>query len=204
MKLTSLFTSPQIDILADLHERDSRERQEGIREESSLKALAPAVAQLLYLLIVRKSAKTIVEFGTSHGYSTIHLAAGADRTDGRVYTVDMIPEKTTSARDNLAAADLLHRVTLATCDGAAFATSLPESIDFVLVDYGIPAFAPAWDALRGKTEPGCLIFFDGGPKGYWESGAAMGFKALLEDDPAFIVSILPMEKDQLIGVRIAE
>jgi len=64
VKFPSLFTPAQIGVLADLHERDSRERREGIREESSLKALAPSVAQFLYLLIVQKSARTIVEFGT--------------------------------------------------------------------------------------------------------------------------------------------
>ncbi len=51
---------------------------------------------------------------------------------------------------------------------------------------------------------GCFIFVDGGPAGHWESDAVRGFKALLEDDPAFLVSILPMHKDQLIAVRVEE
>jgi predicted O-methyltransferase YrrM len=204
VKFPSLFTLPQIDVLADLHERDSQERLQGMREDSSLKALAPAVAQLLYLLIVQKGAKTIVEFGTSHGYSTIHLAAASDRMDGRVYTVDVLPEKTKLATDNLEAAGLLHRVTLATCEGTDFVASLPDGIDFVLVDYGVPAFASAFEMLRDKTALGCVIFVDGGLEGHWESKEVAGFKERLEGDPAFIVSILPMKKDQLIAVRVAE
>ena len=204
MKFPNVFTASQIDILADLHQRDMRERQEGIREAVSLKALAPSVAQLLYLLILQKDAKTIVEFGTSHGYSTIHLAAAADRTDGHVYTVDAIPEKIAFAKENLESVGLLHRVTLATSDGTDFVASLPDGIDFVLVDYGVPAFAPAFDILRDRIAPGCFIFIDGGPEGYWESGAARGFKALLDDDPAFLISILPMHKDQLIAVRVTD
>ena len=200
MKFPDVFTASQIDVLADLHERDSQERQEGMRDAFSLKALAPAVAQLLYLLILQKSAKAIVEFGTSHGYSTIHLAAAADRTDGHVYSVDSMPEKTAFARENLEAAGLRHRVTLATSDGTEFAASLPDGVDFVLVDYGIPAFAPAFDVLRSRLAPGCFVFVDGGPQGYWESDAAQGFKTLLEDDSAFVVSILPLHKEQLIAV----
>ncbi len=202
MKFPSVFTSSQIDVLADLHERDGRERREGIRNAGSLKALAPEVAQLLYLLILQKSARTIVEFGTSHGYSTIHLAAAADRTDGHVYTVDAMPEKTSFARENLEAVDLLHRVTLATADGSDFVASLPDDIDFILVDYGVPAFAPAFETLRDKIAPDCVIFLDGGPEGYWESDAVRGFKTLLEEDPDFLVSILPMHKDQLMAVRV--
>ena len=150
MKFPTIFTAAQVDVLADLHERDSQERREGFREAISLKALGPAVAQLLYLLILQKGAKIIVEFGTSHGYSTIHLAAAADRTDGHVYSVDAMPEKIALATKNLDAAALLHRVTLCTSDGAEFVASLPDDIDLVLVDYGIPAFAPAFARLARR------------------------------------------------------
>lgn len=97
---------------------------------------------------------------------------------------------------------LLHRVTLATCDGTDFVASLPDSVDFVLVDYGITQFAPTFDILRDKIAPGCLIFVDGGHEGYWESGGGLAFKELLEHDPAFLVSILAMHRDQLIAVRV--
>lgn len=201
VKFPTIFTDAQIEVLAHLHERDSQQRREGIREPLSLKALATPVAQLLFLLILEKNAKTIVEFGTSHGYSTIHLAAAADRTGGHVYTVDLMPEKTTLAAENLGAAGLLHRVTLATSEGNDFVGSLPDGIDFVLVDYAIPSFTPAFSNLRDRIAPGCFIFVDGGPDGYWESEAGRRFRTLLEDDPCFLVSILPMHKDQLIAVR---
>ena len=74
MKFSTLFTDARNRVLADLYERDREERQAGIREPLSLKAVSPSVAQLLYLLILAKGARIIVEFGTSHGYSTIHLA----------------------------------------------------------------------------------------------------------------------------------
>ena len=203
MKFSHIFTDAQNRILADLQERDNQERRAGICEPLSLKAVAPSVARLLFLLIIEKGAHTIVEFGTSHGYSTIHLAAAAERTGGHVYTVDAMPEKTAFATTNLREAGLLHRVTLATSDGADFAGTLPAGIDFILVDYGVPAFAPAFDVLRYRTANGCLIFVDGGPDGYWERDAARGFKKLLDEDPHFLVSILPMHKEQLIAVRIA-
>ena len=203
MNFPGVFTAAQVEVLVDLHERDGQERRAGIREALSLKAVAPAVAELLYLLILQKNAKTVVEFGTSHGYSTIHLAAAADRTGGHVYSVDAIPEKTAFAAKNLEAAGLLHCVTLATSDGADFTASLPHGIDFVLVDYDIPAFAPAFEGLRDRIAVGCSIFVDGGPEGYWKSGGGRDFRTLLEDDSSFVVSILPMQKDQLIAVRVA-
>lgn len=202
MKVTELFTSSQVGLLAALHARDSDERRKGIRNEESLKALAPSVAELLTLLVVAQGARTIVEFGTSHGYSTIHLAAAAKRTGGHVYTVDANPGKTTAAKANLESAGLLQQVTLATCDGAEFVAALPDGVDFVLVDYGVSGFAPAWEALRGKMTQGCFLFIDGGPAGYWQSGSVRTFVEALENDPEFVFSILPMKKDQLIAVRV--
>ena len=203
MKFPMVFTTAQREVLTDLRERDDRERREGVRGKLSLKAVATPVAQLLYLLVVQKKAKTIVEFGTSHGYSTLHLAAAAQSTGGHVFTVDAMLEKTAFARENLESAGLQHRVTLATCDGIDFVASLPPNIDFVLVDYGIPQFAPAFDDLREQLAPGCLLFFDGGPQGYWDEEGVREFRTKLEDDPSFLVSVLPMHKEQLIAVRVS-
>ena len=202
MKFSDVFTSAQNEVLADLHRRDRQERRDGIREALSLKALDPSVAQLLYLLILQNGAKTIVEFGTSHGYSTIHLAAAADRTNGHVYSVEAIAEKRAFAARNLDAAGLRHRVTLATADGVDFVESLPPGIGFVLVDYDVPQFAPAFASLRERMAPGCSIFFDGGPDGYWEREEVRSFRKVLDDDPCFVASVVPMHKEQLIVVRI--
>jgi hypothetical protein len=50
--------------------------------------------------------------------------------------------------------------------------------------------------------PGCSIFFDGGPDGYWEREEVRSFRKVLDDDPCFVASVVPMHKEQLIVVRI--
>lgn len=204
MQFRAIFTGPQREVLSSLRERDRREREAGDRGEMSLKALAPEVAELLYMLVVHKGAKTIVEFGTSQGYSTIYLAAAAERTGGHVYTVDAMPEKTGLAAANLDAAGLMDRVTLTTSDGCDFARSLPSGIDLTLVDYAIPAFLPAFPHLRERMSQGALLFVDGGPDGYWDRDDVRPFRTALEEDAGFVVSMVPMRKQQLVAVRIAE
>ena len=115
-----------------------------------------------------------------------------------------MPEKAALAGSNLTAAGLEHRVSLTVADGSDFVRSLPDGIDLVLVDYGIPAFTPAFAALRDRMAPGCLLFVDGGPPDYWSTGAGASFRALLEEDPSFVVSILPMHRDELIAVRVPQ
>jgi predicted O-methyltransferase YrrM len=193
-----------LEVVEALRTRDQQERGAGARTEGSLRALAPQVAELLYFLVVLRSARLIVEFGTSHGYSTIHLAAAAERTDGHVHSVDVMAQKTAEARANLEKVGLLHRVTLATADGIEVAAGLPDAIDLVLVDYGLEAFMPAFDHVRKRLAPGCLLFVDGGPEGYWEAGAARDFRALLERDTSFLVLGLPMHKEELLAAYLPD
>ena len=168
----------------------------------SLKAVARPVAELLYVLVIQKNAQRIVEFGTSHGYSTIHLAAAADKTGGRVYSVDSMPEKTKVAAAHLEAAGLRDAVTLATADAVDFASALPRDIDFVLVDIPIAPFVPALEDVLDRLSPGALFFVDGGPDGYWDSEQARPLVQRFEDASDFVVTRLPMEKQQLLAVKL--
>ena len=67
--------------------------------------VSPTTGRLLYMLAYSLKAQTIVEFGTSFGISTLHLAAalrdtaGADGA-GRIITTEFEPAKAARARDN--------------------------------------------------------------------------------------------------------
>ena len=61
-----------------------------------------AGGRFLYCLARAQGSRLIVEFGTSFGISTIHLAAAArDNGDGRVVTTEMEPGKVKRAREHL-------------------------------------------------------------------------------------------------------
>ena len=51
--------------------------------------VGPATGQLMNILIKEAKAKTILEIGTSHGYSTVWLAEAARATGGKVITLDV-------------------------------------------------------------------------------------------------------------------
>ena len=141
MKFPTIFTAQQIRILTELEERDRQERQARSTAPMRVQAVSRTVAQFLHTTILSTQSRTIVEFGTSAGYSTMHLATAARRTGGRVFSVDNVPGKTAWARQNLHAAGLDDIVELSTADGVPFAERTPAPIDFVLVDYGLPAFS---------------------------------------------------------------
>lgn len=118
--------------------------------------------RLLYLLARAMRARTIVEFGTSFGISTLHLAAALrDNGGGRLIGTEFEPSKLARARDNLEAAGLTDLVELRAGDALqTLAHDLPESIDLVLLD-GAKALYPAVLALlEDRLRIGALLIAD--------------------------------------------
>lgn len=91
---------------------------------------------LLYMLARSGGARAIVEFGTSFGISTLHLAAALrDNGGGRLITSEFEPSKVARARANLTAAGLADLVEVREGDALrTLAADLPDSVDLLLLD----------------------------------------------------------------------
>ena len=117
---------------------------------------------LLYMLARHARAATIVEFGTSFGLSTLHLAAALrDNGGGHLVTCEFEPSKAECARENLAAGGLTDLVEIRIGDALqTLRAGLPDSIDLVLLD-GAKALYPAiLDLLESRLRPGALVVAD--------------------------------------------
>jgi predicted O-methyltransferase YrrM len=121
-----------------------------------------ATGRLLYVLARAMRARTIVEFGTSFGISTLHLAAALrDNGGGRLIGTEFEPCKLARAREHLEAGGLADLVELRAGDALeTLARDLPESIDFVLLD-GAKALYPAVLALlEDRLRAGAILVAD--------------------------------------------
>lgn len=107
-------------------------------------------------------ARTIVEFGTSFGISTLHLAAALrDNGGGRLITSEFEPSKVARARENFVAGGLSDLFEIR--EGDALETlgrDLPEQIDLLLLD-GAKGLNPAVLGLvEDRLRPGAFILAD--------------------------------------------
>ena len=107
-------------------------------------AVSPETGALLYMLARCMTARNVIEFGTSFGVSTLHIAAALrDNGGGRVITSEFEPSKAARARENFAAAGLADLIELREGDALqTLATDLPAAVDLVLLD-GAKALYPA-------------------------------------------------------------
>jgi predicted O-methyltransferase YrrM len=125
-------------------------------------AVSRETGALLYMLARSTGARTIVEFGTSFGISTLHLAAALrDNGGGRLITSEFEPSKLARARENFAAGGLSDLIEIREGDALqTLARDLPERIDLLLLD-GTKGLYPAILALvEERLRPGALIVAD--------------------------------------------
>jgi len=122
--------------------------------------IEPETAELLALLVRSTRARSILEIGTSNGYSSIWLADAAEATEGTVVSVEVDPERTEMARGNLASAGLAAE--LRTEDAAQTLKQASDGRwDFIFLDAERPAYAGYWPHLLRTLRPnGGLLAID--------------------------------------------
>ena len=121
-----------------------------------------ATGTLLYMLARHAGARAIVEFGTSFGLSTLHLAAALrDNGGGHLVTCEFEPSKVERARENLAAGELTDLVEIRVGDALqTLRDGLPDAIDLVLLDGAKALYPEILDLLESRLRPGALIVAD--------------------------------------------
>lgn len=122
--------------------------------------VGPATGELMNILIKETKAKTILELGTSYGYSTVWLAEAARATGGKVITLDVHAGKQEYARSALSKAGLASLVEFKLGDARESIAALTEPIDFVLLDIWKDLYIPCFDLFYPKLSPGALVVAD--------------------------------------------
>ena len=124
-------------------------------------AVSRETGTLLYMLARGANARSIVEFGTSFGISTLHLAAALrDNGGGRLITTEFEPSKVARARENLTVGGLIDLVEIRQGDALQTLKALPETIDLLLLDGAKGLYPDVLALLEGRLRPGAFVVAD--------------------------------------------
>jgi predicted O-methyltransferase YrrM len=125
-------------------------------------AVSRETGVLLYMLARSTGARAIVEFGTSFGLSTLHLAAALrDNGGGRLIGSEFEPGKVAAARAAIDEAGLSDLVEIREGDALeTLARDLPEAIDLLLLDGAKGLYPAVLDLVEARLRPGALIVAD--------------------------------------------
>jgi predicted O-methyltransferase YrrM len=143
-----------------------------------------------------------VEFGTSFGVSTIYLAAAIRDAGkgGRVIGTELVPEKVTAAKNNIAAAGLTSQVEIREGDARTTLCDLSAPVDLLLLD-GWPALAmDVLQVVEPRLADGALVIVDN--IGQFPGDLRKVVKRLTGSS-SYCSSTLPLRGGTLVGIYAA-
>jgi predicted O-methyltransferase YrrM len=157
-----LKLDPKLDKLLSEMENFGRgnDQRESDRKRKMLN-LEPETAALLHILVRATGRQSILEIGTSNGYSTIWLAhALLSRSAGRLVSIERNPAKLDMARQNLERAGLLNSVTLLEGEASSTVETLEGPFDCVFFDADRISAPKQLEILMPKLQPDVLLLAD--------------------------------------------
>ncbi|MFK3790587.1 O-methyltransferase [Pseudomonas piscis] len=165
--LADAATSPALDNLPrEERERLMHSKTDYLEFYGLLKDLWLPVSRdtgkLLYLLARNAKARSIVEFGTSFGLSTLHLAAALrDNGGGVLIGSEFEASKVAMAREHMHEAGVGDLVQIRQGDAlVTLARDLPESIDLLLLDGAKALYGEVLGLVEPHLKPGALVVAD--------------------------------------------
>jgi len=118
--------------------------------------------KLLYMLARSSKARAIVEFGTSFGLSTLHLAAALrDNGGGILIGSEFESSKIALTRQHLIEGGVSDLVEIREGDAlTTLATDLPEAIDLLLLDGAKALYGDVLSLVESRLKPGAWVVAD--------------------------------------------
>ena len=161
-----------------------------------LVALEPAKAEFCHLVCRALRARRVVAVGTSHGVSTLYLAAAvranlAPGEEGEVIATEYEPAKAAAARANFAAAGLAPLIDLREGDLRQTLRAIGGPVDFVLMDIWTEMVRPALELIAPHLRAGAVVVCDNTA---WYRDAYRGFFDFVAEPANALASLtLPFE-----------
>ncbi|MCX8999691.1 class I SAM-dependent methyltransferase [Rhizobiaceae bacterium BDR2-2] len=138
-------------------------------QDMRMRAIGPDTGRFLNTLARGLRAPTILEIGTSFGYSSIWLAEAARAAGGRLVSMELHGYKSAHAREMAGRAGLAGQVAFRVGNALELIGSMEERPDLVFLDCWKDLYAPCLEVLLPKLRPGAVIVADnilrpGGPE----------------------------------------
>jgi predicted O-methyltransferase YrrM len=121
-------------------------------------SVSPRYGRFLYAIARACKATRIVEFGTSMGVSTIHLAAALrDNGGGQLIGSELEPTKVAQARTHLDAAGLTDLADIREGDALETLKDVGGEVDLALIDGAWSLYLPVLKLIEPRLKPGAVI-----------------------------------------------
>lgn len=158
-------------------------------------SISPQTGRLLYLLARSINAQHIVEFGTSCGLSTLHLAAALrDGDGGKLITTEFEPSKVELAQKHFEQANLADLIEIRCGDALITLTKpLPAPVDLLMLDGAKALYLDVLTLVEPYLREGALIIAD-------DADQALGYLTHMRHSEHYLS--LPLSSEMELSLKL--
>ncbi|PIQ77199.1 hypothetical protein COV82_05935 [Candidatus Peregrinibacteria bacterium CG11_big_fil_rev_8_21_14_0_20_46_8] len=153
-------------------------------------------AEFLYELVMREQPRTILELGTSVGYSALWLGKAAAQYGGRVMTVEREKFKVEEAREYIRRAGLDKVIECIHSDIITFLKTQKPRADFIFIDAGKREYLDYLKLFEPQLADGAIIVADN-MKDFAEH--TKSYREYLEKSPFYTTEFVDIDDGLLIS-----
>ncbi|BES69468.1 class I SAM-dependent methyltransferase [Marinobacter nanhaiticus D15-8W] len=155
--------------------------------------------EFLSVLVRATGARSILEIGTSNGYSTLWLAEAAVATGGQVVTVEYLESKYQLAAETFAKSGLAQVIESHNADAKEVLRTMADaSVDFLFLDSERTEYVGWFADIKRVLINGGLLVVDNAVS---HEQQMMPFIGLLNADPDFTTSLVPVGKGEFLATK---
>jgi len=186
-------------VLDELERHDAREREQGAPRRVRLRQVMPEVGRFLHTLVLATRPRSIVEVGTSGGYSTVWLATAARAVGAAVVTLEIDPVKVLRATASLREAGVDGVATIVEGDAFAYLRERREPVDFVFLDAEKEDYTAFLELIVPLLPAGGLLIADNLTS---HADDLAEFRRRAESDPRLSAVVVPIGRGELVAAKI--
>ena len=191
--------SPQAHaLLSKLEQQDSVEREQNVAREHRLRQITPDVGRFLHVLVLVAKPHSVLEIGSSGGYSTIWLAAAARHVGASVVTLEIDPAKVRRATAHLEEAGVGDSVTILQGDALDYLRDRREPVDFVFLDAEKEDYLSYLELIVPLLAPGGVLVADNLLS---HADELAGFRERALSHPSLSAVIVPIGRGELLATK---
>jgi caffeoyl-CoA O-methyltransferase len=123
-------------------------------------SVSAADGRMLRLITEAANAQSVVEIGTSTGYSALWICLALQNTGGKLTTFEIDPDRAALAREHFKKAEVGQQVTVVEGDAHQRIARLAAPIDMVFIDADKEGYLDYLNKLLPLVRPGGLILAD--------------------------------------------
>jgi predicted O-methyltransferase YrrM len=185
--------------LSELEEFGNRNDSSKTDRTQKMLNITKDTGEFLTVFIKAAKSRSILEIGTSNGYSTIWLAVGAKYTGGRITTIDFSEAKAEMAKNNFEKAELTGLIEQVVDDAGNFLENAQaDAYDFIFLDSQRSAYTAWLGDIKRILKRGGTLIVDNALSHKDEMDA---FMALVDCDTDFTTCLLTVGNGQYMAVK---